>query len=157
MLTCIPILGQAGLEDTVCEHFGSALFFTLYDRESDAPTIVTDVVAQLKVGMLRELDPSEACGGHSHGPGGCGAQPRNRTRAERGRRCRRAGRDLYPRTRDAQPTELPGGIVPSTVRRRTSPPAWAARSMPCDSTPRIFAGSRFATTTISLPTSSSGV
>jgi len=34
MLVCIPTNGNAGLDDTVSEHFGSARYFTLYDSET---------------------------------------------------------------------------------------------------------------------------
>ncbi len=40
MLVCIPTNGDAGLEDTVCEHFGSAPYFTLYDSSEDAVNVV---------------------------------------------------------------------------------------------------------------------
>jgi len=34
MTICIPTRGDAGLEDSVFDHFGSAPYFTLYDSES---------------------------------------------------------------------------------------------------------------------------
>lgn len=34
MTICIPTRGDAGLKDTVFDHFGSAPYFTLYDSES---------------------------------------------------------------------------------------------------------------------------
>ncbi len=40
MLACIPTKGNAGLEDTVFEHFGSAPYFTLYDSEKGEIKIV---------------------------------------------------------------------------------------------------------------------
>ena len=40
MLVCLPTRGDAGAADTICDHFGSAPFFTLYDSESDRITIV---------------------------------------------------------------------------------------------------------------------
>lgn len=40
MLACIPTKGNAGLEDTVHDHFGSAPYFTLYDSESDKITVL---------------------------------------------------------------------------------------------------------------------
>ena len=40
MLACIPTKGDAGLEDRVCEHFGSAPYFTLYDSVTEEITIV---------------------------------------------------------------------------------------------------------------------
>lgn len=35
MLACIPTQGDAGRDDQVHEHFGSAPFFTLYNSETD--------------------------------------------------------------------------------------------------------------------------
>jgi len=35
MLVCIPTNGNAGREDTVSDHFGSAAYFTLYDSASN--------------------------------------------------------------------------------------------------------------------------
>jgi predicted Fe-Mo cluster-binding NifX family protein len=40
MLTCIPARGDAGLDDTLSDHFGSAPFYVIYDNISDATTIV---------------------------------------------------------------------------------------------------------------------
>ena len=34
MLVCIPTNGDSGMNDSLCEHFGSAPFFTLYDSDS---------------------------------------------------------------------------------------------------------------------------
>lgn len=34
MLACIPTNGNAGLDDTVCDHFGSAPCFTLIDSDT---------------------------------------------------------------------------------------------------------------------------
>jgi len=34
MTICIPTKGDAGLQDSVFDHFGSAPYFTLYDSES---------------------------------------------------------------------------------------------------------------------------
>jgi predicted Fe-Mo cluster-binding NifX family protein len=41
MKLCIPSLDQNGLESAMCDHFGSAPFFMLYDTESG--TIATTV------------------------------------------------------------------------------------------------------------------
>jgi len=35
MLVCIPTNGDAGSDDTLCDHFGSAPFFAVYDSVSD--------------------------------------------------------------------------------------------------------------------------
>lgn len=40
MLTCIPTKGDAGLDDTLSDHFGSAPFFVIYDSVSDTINIV---------------------------------------------------------------------------------------------------------------------
>ncbi len=40
MLACIPTRGNAGLEDTVNEHFGSAPYFTLLDTETNEVQIL---------------------------------------------------------------------------------------------------------------------
>ena len=40
MLACIPTKGNAGRDDTVFSHFGSAPFFTLYDSANDEVRVV---------------------------------------------------------------------------------------------------------------------
>jgi predicted Fe-Mo cluster-binding NifX family protein len=40
MLICIPTNGDAGVEDTVCDHFGSAPYFTVYDAESEDVQVI---------------------------------------------------------------------------------------------------------------------
>jgi predicted Fe-Mo cluster-binding NifX family protein len=40
MLACIPTAGNAGLDDTVYNHFGAAPYFTLYDTETHKLTVV---------------------------------------------------------------------------------------------------------------------
>jgi predicted Fe-Mo cluster-binding NifX family protein len=40
MLACIPTRGNAGREDTVFDHFGSAPYFTLYNSETDEVTVL---------------------------------------------------------------------------------------------------------------------
>lgn len=40
MLACVPTKGDAGLNDTVSEHFGSAPYFTLFDSDAGEFTIV---------------------------------------------------------------------------------------------------------------------
>lgn len=57
MLVCIPTIGSAGLDDTVCDHFGSAAYFTIYNSESGELTILENAEAD-----------------HVHGS----CQPRNR-------------------------------------------------------------------------------
>jgi predicted Fe-Mo cluster-binding NifX family protein len=40
MLVCLPTNADAGAADTICDHFGSAPFFTLYDSDTDQFTIL---------------------------------------------------------------------------------------------------------------------
>jgi len=40
MLVCIPTLGNAGVEDRMSDHFGSAPFFTLYDSATEQITVL---------------------------------------------------------------------------------------------------------------------
>ncbi len=40
MLACIPTKGNAGLEDTVSDHFGSAPYFALYDTKTEELKII---------------------------------------------------------------------------------------------------------------------
>ena len=40
MLACIPTNGSAGLEDTVCDHFGSAATFTLFNSDTGEITVL---------------------------------------------------------------------------------------------------------------------
>lgn len=40
MLACIPTKGNAGRDDTVFSHFGSAPYFTLYDSTNDEVKVV---------------------------------------------------------------------------------------------------------------------
>lgn len=42
MLTCIPTNGAAGLDDTVCEHFGSAPYFTLFNSDTGQIEIIAN-------------------------------------------------------------------------------------------------------------------
>ncbi|MGM0385082.1 MAG: NifB/NifX family molybdenum-iron cluster-binding protein [Actinomycetota bacterium] len=39
---CIPTVGQAGLRDTVCEHFGRAGAYTFVDNETGAVDVVVN-------------------------------------------------------------------------------------------------------------------
>lgn len=40
MVLCIPTNGGAGIDDTICAHFGSAAFFCLYDSDSEEVIVV---------------------------------------------------------------------------------------------------------------------
>jgi predicted Fe-Mo cluster-binding NifX family protein len=42
MLACIPTQGDAGRDDQVHEHFGSAPFFTLYNTENDEIAVIAN-------------------------------------------------------------------------------------------------------------------
>jgi predicted Fe-Mo cluster-binding NifX family protein len=42
MLACIPTNDGEGLDATVCEHFGSAPFFTLYDTETGEVNVISN-------------------------------------------------------------------------------------------------------------------
>ncbi len=55
MLVCIPTNGNAGAEDTVCDHFGSAPFFTLYDTESEEITVLDNSGAHHSHGTCHPL------------------------------------------------------------------------------------------------------
>ena len=59
MLICLPTQGNAGLTDTICDHFGSAPFFTLYDSESEKITIVEKRNAKHSHGSCHPLSQLE--------------------------------------------------------------------------------------------------
>lgn len=40
MSACIPTNNGAGADDSLCDHFGSAAFFTLYDTEKGSVVVV---------------------------------------------------------------------------------------------------------------------
>jgi predicted Fe-Mo cluster-binding NifX family protein len=40
MLVCLPTQADAGAADIICDHFGSAPFFTLYDSDNDNITVL---------------------------------------------------------------------------------------------------------------------
>lgn len=42
MKICIPTLGEKGLEEQVCEHFGSAPYFTIVESDSNEVEIVNN-------------------------------------------------------------------------------------------------------------------
>ncbi len=56
MLACIPTNGDAGFEDTVCEHFGSAPYFTLYDTRTDEVKVIKNRHAQHSHGNCRPMN-----------------------------------------------------------------------------------------------------
>ena len=60
MLVCIPSDGADNAHDTVCRHFGSAPFFTLYDTERDEVKVIENTNAHHSHGQchpLSQLNP----------------------------------------------------------------------------------------------------
>ncbi len=55
MLVCIPTNGNAGLKDTVNDHFGSAPFFTLYDSATEKLEIAENSNTQHDHGTCHPL------------------------------------------------------------------------------------------------------
>ncbi len=55
MLMCIPTRGDAGLDDMVNDHFGSAPFFTMCDSETDAVTVLPNSNAKHRHGHCQPL------------------------------------------------------------------------------------------------------
>lgn len=56
MLACIPTNGSAGLKDTICNHFGSAPYFTLYDSDEDKVEIVQNRNVQHSHGTCHPMN-----------------------------------------------------------------------------------------------------
>jgi predicted Fe-Mo cluster-binding NifX family protein len=56
MLACIPTNGNAGLEDTICDHFGSAPCFTLFDSETGEVTILENRNTQHSHGTCHPMN-----------------------------------------------------------------------------------------------------
>jgi predicted Fe-Mo cluster-binding NifX family protein len=56
MLACIPTNGEAGLDDTVSEHFGSAPYFTLYNAAIDEIQVIDNRNAQHSHGTCHPLN-----------------------------------------------------------------------------------------------------
>jgi predicted Fe-Mo cluster-binding NifX family protein len=56
MRTCIPTDGDAGLEDRICDHFGSAPWFTIVDLESGEVTLLPNAKEAHEHGSCRPLD-----------------------------------------------------------------------------------------------------
>ncbi len=61
MLVCIPTNGNNGREDTLCGHFGSAPFFTMYDTDKDEFNAVNNGVGAHEHGAC---NPVAALMGH---------------------------------------------------------------------------------------------
>jgi predicted Fe-Mo cluster-binding NifX family protein len=55
MLACIPTNGNAGLADTVSDHFGSAPYFTLVDSETGEVTVIENRDHHHRHGMCQPL------------------------------------------------------------------------------------------------------
>lgn len=65
MLYCIPTNGNAGLDDTLCAHFGSAPYFTLYNSESEKLQVLENRNSHHEHGTchpMHQLDPYEING-----------------------------------------------------------------------------------------------
>ena len=56
MLICIPTNGNAGLQDKVSDHFGSASFFTLYNSETDELNILENKNAHHSHGTCHPMN-----------------------------------------------------------------------------------------------------
>lgn len=56
MLACIPTKGDAGLNDTVNDHFGSAACFTLINTDTDEITVLNNSNAQHVHGNCHPLN-----------------------------------------------------------------------------------------------------
>jgi predicted Fe-Mo cluster-binding NifX family protein len=70
MLVCIPTLGNAGVDDRMSDHFGSAPFFTLYDSSSEQITVLPNQNLHHGHGMCHPMNQlaahkieSVVCGG----------------------------------------------------------------------------------------------
>lgn len=60
MLVCIPSDGADAEHDTVCRHFGSAPYFTLYDTEQNSVQVIENANAHHSHGQchpMTQLDP----------------------------------------------------------------------------------------------------
>ena len=60
MLVCIPSNGADVDHDTVCRHFGSAPYFTLFDNEKDSIEVIENTNAHHSHGQchpMSQLDP----------------------------------------------------------------------------------------------------
>ena len=55
MLVCIPSDGSDIDHDTVCRHFGSAPFFTLYDTEADEVNVIANSNAHHSHGQCHPM------------------------------------------------------------------------------------------------------
>ncbi|MGV8174242.1 MAG: NifB/NifX family molybdenum-iron cluster-binding protein [Methanothrix sp.] len=43
MKICIPTMGESGMEEAICQHFGRAPTFTIVDLDSDAIRVLPNV------------------------------------------------------------------------------------------------------------------
>ena len=106
-----------------------------------------------KTGNLDKVDPARIRNRASHDPAASGSDINRQTVEHNTLSLIQTFMNSINHPTDAPP----GKSGASTVTSRRLSPFFAARSIPYDSTPRIFAGFRFATSTIVLPISSSGV
>ncbi len=56
MLTCIPTNGNAGLKESVSDHFGSSSFFTLYNSETNDIEVIENNNAHHSHGTCHPLN-----------------------------------------------------------------------------------------------------
>ena len=59
MLVCIPTKGNAGLEDSVAEHFGAAPYFTLYDSTTNEIKVLNNRNAHHSHGTCHPMNQLE--------------------------------------------------------------------------------------------------
>ncbi len=65
MLYCIPTNGNTGLDDTLCAHFGSAPYFTLYNSETEKIQVLENRNSHHEHGTchpMHQLEPYEING-----------------------------------------------------------------------------------------------
>lgn len=62
MRICMPTMGQAGLQEQVHNHFGSAKFFTIYDTEKKAVEVIVNDNEHHSHGACQ---PLQAIDGHN--------------------------------------------------------------------------------------------
>ena len=59
MKICIPIINEQGFDSKVCEHFGSAPYFLIYDTDKEVINIVRNSNAHHSHGMCHPLKTLE--------------------------------------------------------------------------------------------------
>jgi len=56
MLICLPTNGNACLQDSLSDHFGSANYFTIYDTDTDQLTVIENDNAYHSHGTCHPID-----------------------------------------------------------------------------------------------------